>query len=281
MADEIPSWLPRAMGLLGRAAPGLAARAAAELLTRPGGRNPPQPWELEPPAVEPRAMALRGGLRSLAYGESGPVVLAQHGWRGRPTQFGRVAAALVASGYRLIALDAPGHGRSPGRRATPRLLADSILAAASNFPEVHAVVGHSLGGAGAAISLELGLAASRLVLIASPSRPSRFIVEYAERLGLPGRARCALEQWFDAHAGRPAAELDPLSLRFAGDVEVLVIHDRGDDVIPVGESQLLEPAWPGARFLYTSGLGHRDLLADSTVVAAIAEFISGRDPAGQ
>ena len=143
------------------------------------------------------------------------------------------------------------------------------------------MVGHSLGGAGAAISLELGLAASRLVMIASPSRPSRFIVEYAERLGLPGRARCALEQWFDAHAGRPAAELDPLSLRFAGDVEVLVIHDRGDDVIPVGESQLLEPAWPGARFLYTSGLGHRDLLADSTVVAAIAEFLSGRDPAGQ
>lgn len=281
MPEAVPGWMRAAFGLTGRVAPRLAARLAAELLTRPRGRNPAQPWELAASPLEAREIRLGGDLYARSWGMTGPVVLAQHGWRGRPTQFGRVAAALVARGYRLIALDAPGHGRSPGRRATPRLLADSILAAAANFPEVHAVVGHSLGGAGAAISLELGLAASRLVMIASPSRPSRFIVEYAERLGLPGRARRALEQWFDAHAGRPAAELDPLSLRFAGDVEVLVIHDRGDDVIPVGESQLLEPAWPGARFLYTSGLGHRDLLTDSAVVAAIVEFLSGRDPAGQ
>jgi pimeloyl-ACP methyl ester carboxylesterase len=275
MADEIPAWLPRAFGLLGRAAPGLAARIAAELLTRPRGRNPPQPWELEPPAVEPQSVVLHGGLRALAWGDGGPIVLAQHGWRGRPTQFGRMAAALVARGYRFVALDAPGHGRSPGKRATPRLLADSILAAASGLGPVHAVVGHSLGGAGAAISIELGLAARRLVMIGSPSRPSRFITDYAVRIGLPEAARRALEKWFDAHAGRPAVELDPVSLQFGRDVEVLVVHDRQDDVIPVAEAGLLEQAWPQASFLYTTGLGHRELLADHAVIESIAEFVSG------
>jgi pimeloyl-ACP methyl ester carboxylesterase len=275
MADELPPWLPRAFALLGRAAPGLAARIAAELLTRPRGRNPPQPWEVEPAAVRPRTLRLRGGSWALAWGDRGPVVLAQHGWRGRPTQFGRMAAALVARGYQCIALDAPGHGRSPGKRATPRLLADSILAAASDLPPIHAVVGHSLGGAGAAISIELGLAARRLVMLASPSRPSRFIADYAGRLDLPEAARGALEQWFDAHAGRPAVELDPVSLRFSRDVEVLVIHDRGDDVIPVSEAELLEPAWPAARFLYTTGLGHRELLADAASIESIAGFITG------
>jgi pimeloyl-ACP methyl ester carboxylesterase len=275
MADEIPPWLPRAFGLLGRIAPGLAARAAAELLTRPRGRNAPQPWELEPPVIGPRAVQLHDGLWALAWGESGPTVLAQHGWRGRPGQFGRMAAALVARGYRFIALDAPGHGRSHGKRATPRLLADSILAAASSLPPIHAVVGHSLGAAGAAISIELGLATSRLVMIGSPSRPSRFIADYAGKIGLSGTARHELERWFDAHAGRPAAQLDPVSLRLPGGVGVLVVHDRHDDVIPVSEAGLLEQAWPHARFLYTAGLGHRELLADAGVIGSIVEFLDG------
>ena len=279
MADEIPAWLPRAFGLLGRVAPGLAARAAAELLTRPGGRNPPQPWELDPPQLASRAVTLNGGLRALAWGETGPIVLAQHGWRGRPTQFGRIAAALVERRCRLVALDAPGHGSSPGKRATPRLLADSLLMAASGFAEIHAVLGHSLGGAAAAIALELGLDTRRLVMIGSPSRPSRFIGEYAGRMGLQQPARQALDRWFDAHAGRPAAELDPVCLRLGEEVEALVVHDRQDDVISVGEARLLEPVWPRAKFLYTSGLGHRDLLADSAVVESIAAFLAGGESA--
>jgi pimeloyl-ACP methyl ester carboxylesterase len=273
MADDIPPWLPRAFGLFGRLAPGLAARAAAELLTRPRGRNAPQPWELENPVVAPRAVQLHHGLWALAWGEGGPTVLAQHGWRGRPGQFGPLAAALVARGYSFIALDAPGHGRSHGKRATPRLLADSILAAASSLPPLHAVVGHSLGGAGAAISIELGLATGRLVVLASPSRPSRFISDYAARIGLPMPARRDLERWFDAHAGRPAAQLDPVALRFADSLRVLVVHDRHDDVIPVSEAELLEEAWPHAQFHYTTGLGHRELLADPSVIGSIAEFV--------
>jgi hypothetical protein len=112
-------------------------------------------------------------------------------------------------------------------------------------------------------------------MIGSPSRPSRFIAEYAERMGLQQPARQALDRWFDAHAGRPAAEFDPICLRLGEEVEALVVHDRQDDVIAVGEAQLLESAWPRARFLYTSGLGHRDVLADPVVVESVAAFLAG------
>ena len=273
VADEIPGWLRLVFGLTGRVAPGLAARAAAELLTRPRGRNPPQPWELAPERLPARNVELPGGLHALAWGETGPVVLAQHGWRGRPTQFGRMAEALVPLGYRVVAPDAPGHGRTPGPRATPRLVAESLVAAAAGLGEVHAVIGHSLGGAAAAIAFEFGLQAKRLVLIGSPSQPSRMIGRYADQTGLPGRARAALDRWFEAHAGRPVERLDPLALPPVAGVAALVIHDRGDDVIPVGEAELLERAWPGATFLYTSGLGHRELLADPGTVRAVVDFI--------
>ena len=98
------------------------------------------------------------------------------------------------------------------------------------------------------------------------------------RIGLPPGARRALDARFDAHAGRPVAQLDVVALALPPGVAALVVHDRDDDVIPVQEAQLLEAAWPSARFLYTSGLGHRDILADATVVRALAAFIGGELP---
>jgi pimeloyl-ACP methyl ester carboxylesterase len=274
VADDAPPWLRRAFGLAGRLSPGLAALAADELLTRPRGRNPPQAWELEPAACPPEPLRLPGGLHALAWGGSGPLVLAAHGWRGRPTQFRRIAEAMVPAGLRLVALDAPGHGLSRGRRATPRLVADALQEAAAALGEVHALIGHSLGGAAAAIALEFGLAARRLVLLGAPSRPSRMIAGFADRIGLPPRARAALDRRFDAHAGRPVAQLDVVSLALPADVAALIVHDRDDDVIPVAEAQLLAAAWPAAQCLYTAGLGHRDLLADPAVVGRVARFLA-------
>ena len=262
-------------GLSGRIAPALTARAAAELMIRPRGRNPPQAWELEASPLVPREILLPGKLHALQWGEAGPVVLAQHGWRGRPTQFARFAEAIVPAGLRLVATDAPGHGRSPGPRATPRLLADALVAAAAALGEVRGLIGHSLGGAAAALALESGLPAQRLVMIGSPSRPSRMIAGFAGQIGLPVAARGALDSWFEAHAGRAVERLDPVALRLGPGVEVMVVHDRDDDVIPVAEAELLESAWPHARFLYTTGLGHRDLLADASVVEPVSAFLAG------
>ncbi|KPJ82465.1 MAG: hypothetical protein AMJ58_00965 [Gammaproteobacteria bacterium SG8_30] len=275
MADTLPAWLPVLFGAAGRVAPEAAGRAAAALLTRPGGRNPPQPWELEPDALAPSAVVLGCGLRALAWGREGPLVLAQHGWRGRPTQFRRLAAALVPRGYRLVAIDGPGHGVSPGRSATPRRFADAMLAAADELGGAEALVGHSLGGAATAIAVQLGLPARRLVVMSGPSRASRMVSGYADQLRLPAAARAAFDRWFDQHAGRPVAELDLVSIRLSGTTEALVVHDLGDEVIPVDEARLLERAWPSARFLYTQGLGHRELLADAAVVESVVDFLAG------
>jgi pimeloyl-ACP methyl ester carboxylesterase len=280
VADDAPGWLRGAFALAGRLSPRLASRAAFELLTRPRGRNPPQPWELEPPstALAPEPLRLPGGIHALSWGGPGPLVLAVHGWRGRPTQFRRIAEALVPAGLRVVALDAPGHGASPGRRATPRLVADSMLEAAAALGRVRAVVGHSLGGAAAAIAVEFGLEVPRLVLLGAPSRPSPMIAGFADRIGLPPRARRALDARFDAHAGRPVAQLDVVALALPPGVAALVVHDRDDEVIPVEEAQRLEAAWPSARFLYTNGLGHRGILADAEVVRVVADFIRGEPP---
>lgn len=274
MADPVPFYLPWLFGLAGRVAPRLAARAVAELVSRPRGRNPTQPWELAAGPAS-REIELRPGLFARSWGESGPLVLALHGWRGRTTQFGPLAAALVARGMRMIALDLPGHGRSAGASATPRLLGDLLIEVTRITGPAHAVVGHSFGGAVIGAALAFGFRTSRIVIVSSPTRVSRMPFKYAKALRLPPRAMKQYARLLDEHAGRPVADLDLVAVGPRCGIPALLVHDRGDAVIPYREAEILSAAWPALQVISTEDLGHRDILADAAVVQAIAGFIVG------
>lgn len=277
MADPAPFYLKILFGLGGRIAPQFAARAAAELVSRPRGRNPTQPWELADgaPAQE---IELRPGLFAQTWGERGPLVLALHGWRGRPTQFRPLAAALLERGFRTVAVDAPGHGRSAGDRATPRILGELLIEAARIAGPVHAVVGHSFGGAAIGAALAIGFTASRMVIVSSPTRVSRMPIAYAGQLCLPPRAMRWLERLLDEHSGRPSAELDLVAAGAGCGIPALLVHDRGDAVIPYEEAEWLAAAWPALRIMTTTSLGHRDILANREVIRAVADFIVSDTP---
>ena len=57
---------------------------------------------------------------------AGPSVLLVHGWEGRGAQLGALVDPLVAAGYRVVALDGPAHGDSPGRLSTLALPAHAV-----------------------------------------------------------------------------------------------------------------------------------------------------------
>jgi pimeloyl-ACP methyl ester carboxylesterase len=274
LADPVPFYLPLLFGLAGRIAPRLAARAMAEMVSRPRGRNPTQPWELAT-GLESREIELRPGLFARTWGESGPLVLALHGWRGRPTQFGPLAVALVGRGFRTIALDLPGHARSAGEQATPRLLAELLIEVTKITGPAQAVVGHSFGGAALGAALAFGFRTSRIVIVSSPTRVSRMPFMWAKALHLPPRSMAHFARLLDEHAGRPVAELDLVAVGPHCDIPALLVHDRGDAVIPYHEAEILAAAWPALKMISTTGLGHRDILADAAVVGAIAGFIAG------
>ncbi len=257
----------------GRIAPRLAARAMAALVSRPRGRNPTQPWELATGApgrdIEPLP-----GLHAEAWGESGPLVLALHGWRGRTTQFRPLAAALLQHGYRTVAIDLPGHGRSAGSQLTPLSLGRLLVDLQAALGPADAAIGHSFGGAGIGAGLRYGFRPHRLVLVSSPTHVSRIPFVYAGMLGLPERAMPYLAQRLDEHAGRPIAELDLVAAAPGSGIPALLVHDHDDAVIPYSEAEALAAAWPELKVMDTRGLGHRDILAHAAVIRAIVEFVT-------
>ncbi|USQ88136.1 alpha/beta hydrolase [Streptomyces phaeoluteigriseus] len=86
-------------------------------------------------------------LHAHDYGGDGPQLVLLHGY-GRSLTDWNAAAALLAAGHRVLAVDLPGHGRSPDISpwtlpAVVRHIADTLDA--HGVPEA-VVVGHSLGG---------------------------------------------------------------------------------------------------------------------------------------
>jgi pimeloyl-ACP methyl ester carboxylesterase len=275
--NPIPYYAPLMLGLYGRIAPRQAARLLADLISRPGGQNPTQPWELAH-GTDGKAIELRTGLHARSWGETGPLVLALHGWRGRTSQFRPLAAMLLERGMRTVALELPGHGISTGDSATPRLIGELLIEIERVTGPVHAAVGHSFGGAVLGAALVYGFRPSRLVIVSSPTRVSRIPIWVAKAAGLPPAAMDEFVKLLDRDAGRPSAELDLVAAAPKSGVPGLLVHDLEDAVIPYSEAEALKNAWPGLRFMTTRGKGHRDILSAPEVLRTIVDFVVPASP---
>lgn len=78
---------------------------------------------------------------------AGPPVLLVHGLNGFKEGWGRLPAALAASGHRAVAVDLPGFGETPpvrGERTSPASMARALAPMVAELAPV-AVVAHSLG----------------------------------------------------------------------------------------------------------------------------------------
>ena len=55
----------------------------------------------------------------------------------------------------------------------------------------------------------------------------------------------------------------------------LYVHSADDQVVAIADAEAAAAAWRGARLLRVDGLGHRRLLSDAQVVAAVTGFVAG------
>jgi pimeloyl-ACP methyl ester carboxylesterase len=124
-------------------------------------------------------------------GAGGPLVVLVHGVMGWWRTWWRVGPALADRGYRVVAVDQRGHGRSPriDGRVTIGEMADDLAAVIERFGgRARGLIGHSLGGAVAA-----ELAFTR------PGLTERLVLEDP-----PSTTRAGDAEWLD-HVGRELA----------------------------------------------------------------------------
>jgi len=253
-------------------APRLAVHLAEVLWTSPRRHERPR-WESDllargEPLVVPFGL---GGLRAWSWGQ-GPVVLLVHGWEGRGAQLGALVDPLVAAGYRVVAYDAPGHGDSPGRRASIVSFSDALLAAARTVGPVDTIVSHSLGAAATTLALAGGLQARRVAYVA-PVDGGKGARRFAAFMGMSATAQDRLLARVEQRFGLPLEDFTAQELGPRLQVPLLVVHDRWDRVVPFADGEGLARWSPRAELEPVEGLGHMRILRDPQVVARVVDHV--------
>ncbi len=258
---------------VGSVAPEVAARWAESIFCTPP-RHEPRAGDEEFLATGHRFTVVSEAqeLAAWEWGR-GPTVVLVHGWGSRAGRFSGMARALAGSGFRVVAYDAPAHGRSTGRFASLPEFARALAAVGRTVGPVRGIVGHSLGAAAATLALRDGLNAERIVLLAAPADVIRFSTAFADHLRLPAGTRVALRRNLETRLKARWDELHLPTIARSLRVPALVLHDRDDKDVPFGHAEEIARAWPGARLVLTDGLGHRAILRDPAVVRRAVAFL--------
>jgi len=206
---------------------------------------------------------------------SGPAVLFIHGWTGRGTQVAAFVEPLTSAGYRVIGVDAPGHGETPGDRTNILECTAVVKAVGEAYGPLHGAITHSFGGMVLAYAMNHGVSVSRVVCLSPPARVEFLVERFANIMNMPAAViaelRRRLEQRFDTTIWE-AVSTDSNARKL--EVPALIIHDEDDEGVPWQQGQMIADAWPGARFIRTQGLGHNRILRDPATVRTVVGFIS-------
>lgn len=257
-----------------RLQPSLAVRWSADRFMTPQSSRPRSRHRLQLEAWKPHRLGRDSEAIACWHKGTGPTVVLCHGWGGHAGDLLPLAELLVNRGFRALVFDAPAHGLSAGTLSSLPHFAAAITAVADDFGPLDALVGHSMGGAAAALAMLQGLSVRRAAWIASPSQPEAWLTRFTSFVGFPDELGPALRAEIESRVGFAFRDLDLLERAREIATPILLVHDKGDREVPIASSQRLAEALVDATLLVTDGLGHKRILRAPAVLQEIADTLS-------
>ena len=183
--------------------------------------------------------------------------------------------SLVEAGFRAVAIDAPAHGDSPGKQVNVLQYGLGLVQVGQEIGPLAGIVGHSFGSGAAAIAIHRGLQAERAILISSPAWLAAVIEGWGRHYRMTETQLPIFVRLVAEEVGIPIESFDLTLIAAELNCPALVVHDRGDDDIPVDHGLAVAAAWPGAKLLVTERYGHRRILIAKEVVREVVGFLKG------
>ncbi|QSX77745.1 alpha/beta hydrolase [Agrilutibacter solisilvae] len=264
--------------LAGPLAPEAMARKAGELFTRPFRSSRSRALAAPTCGAAEFDLDIDGlPIHTYVWGDPHrqPYVLFAHGWSSHGTRAAPWLRPLQDAGYAVVAFDQAAHGRSGGSHTTLPDFTCHLLSVARHFGPAAAVIGHSLGGAAAALALARGLRAERAILIAPAADPLAAVERFSRFVWLAGWLGRRMFARFEQAMRFDATELQAHVNAPAIGRPALIVHDVEDREVPWSEGERWARFWPDSRLLSTRGLGHNRIADDAGVIGAALRFLRG------
>ena len=225
--------------------------------------------------------------------EHAPGIVLVHGWESARDRTLPHAQVLHAAGFHVLTLDIRGHGEN-GPEALPLSVGEFAADARAGVawllarPEVSrvAILGHSMGAAGALVAAADDPDVEAVVSVAAPADPSRLTRQTFRlaNLPIPGPVAWPLA-WLTTRVylrprGHTVASVSASRAVRDIAVPVLLAHGTDDGVVPVADVERLATARRAARptsvteTVIVPGGRHSWLYEDPAYRAAIARFLA-------
>jgi pimeloyl-ACP methyl ester carboxylesterase len=200
-------------------------------------------------------------------------LLLAHGWESNSNRWKEFIKILTRLDYKVIALDAPAHGRTSGKIFNALLFSECIHVVAKAF-NVNAVIGHSVGGMASVFFQHKYQLPSvkKLVLLGAPSNFEGVFDRYSKMMKYNKKVVEAMNQYV-------LKKFDHLpeyfsAAKFSGEItsKGLIIHDKKDSIIPYNDALDYEKHYSNAELITTEGFGHG--LKSDEIYNHIIEFLN-------
>lgn len=265
------------IGILGRIRPSWAAAVLLFLFSLPGRKARHfREDELLRSARRGMLPIGSGRIRTYTWGQGSRAILLLHGWQSRGTALRYFVPSLLEAGFRVVAMDAPGHGESSGFRMTLPTYAAAILAVERAEGPFDGAITHSFGGRALTYAigfLEHPWSIRNMVMLAAPGSLVRIFQEFFERIHASAAVITATRALATKMLGRPVEESEIYHMAPRLNVRLMLVHDEQDEVVPIAEAERISAAFPGSRLLRTRGHGHYRLAKDPEVWASVRDFL--------
>lgn len=211
-------------------------------------------------------------IQTYLWEGTGPTILLAHGWESNSARWRTFINLFRKKGYRIVALDAPGHGATSSDRFDAHCYGMVMKAVAERF-EPAFIIGHSAGG----MSVLYYLATFKPsfvrggVVIAAPSSLRKILRNFYGILQLSPRAIQGMDLAILEKFAQPTEAFDLFDFARNTDVPGLLLFDTGDQIASFVEGQQLAEVWKNSRFVGFEGLGHS--VNGKEVVEVVLGFI--------
>jgi len=270
-------WLFRiASALSPKLAARLAMRAFLTPLTRPIDAEEAQFLA----TAEAQTLSSASGALQVytwpAEAADAPTVLVVHGWIAHAARMADVVRALHARGLRVVAFDAPAHGRSGGTQADMHGFRSAIHDVMAASGPVHCVLAHSFGALSTASWLaEHRPATMRAVVLVGMMRDLGYVFEsFTQALALRPEVSARFRELIRDRYGAYPEEVSTGEMVRRLHLPVLLVHGAADDIIPSDHAHLVSKELRKGQLLIAPELGHGAPLRDPATVRQIVDFLS-------
>ena len=200
-------------------------------------------------------------------------VLIAHGYASYAYKFEHYIAPLLKMGYRVLAFDAPAHGKSKGNSSIMTEFIASILEIDKQYGPFEFAIGHSLGGMSVLNAIKQNLQVKKAVIIGSGDIIQDIIDDFIGKLKLKPEYGVKLKDHFEAKFGGKMNDYSAYKAAEKTEIPVLIVHDKDDDDVSVKAAYHIQKHLKNSEIMITEGLGHRKILGDDNVTQKIIEFI--------